>query len=238
MRPQSESAGEKQKEVIAEFQREASGAAVLRLTLNRPAKRNALNLSALEQLHRGLEQRADIIILTGKGPSFCAGLDLDECRRDPNWPRPRRHLELLGSVYGRLLASEARILALVQGFAVGGGVGLAACADAVIASGDARLRIPQGALAPLARIVHPVIEARQIFRCGTMVWPSGELDVHAARACGLVDEILEPHVFANLREQGLRELRPRVGEVDSWRQPAQGRAVLEAMRAILTELSR
>ncbi len=236
MRSQSESAGENQQEVIAEFQREASGATVLRLDLNRPAKRNALNLAALEQLHRGLEQRADVVIITGSGSSFCAGLDLDECRRDPDWPRPRRHLALLASVYERLLKSEARTLALVQGFAVGGGVGLAACADVVIASGDATWRIPQGGLAPLARIVHPVIEARQIFRRGTMLWQSGELDGQAARACGLVDEILEPADFASRRAQGLRELRPRVGEVDSWRQPAQGRAVLEAMRVILTGL--
>jgi len=238
MRSQSESAGEKQQEVIAEFQREASGAAVVRLDLNRPAKRNALNLAALQQLHRGLDHRADVILLTGTGSSFCAGLDLDECRRDPDWPRPRRHLALLASVYERLLESEARTIALVQGFAVGGGVGLAACADVVIASIDATWRIPQGELAPLARIVHPVIEARQIFRRGRMLWQSGELDVQAARACGLVDEILEPRVFANLREQGLRELQPRLGEVTSWRQAEQRRAVLDAMRAILTRLSR
>jgi enoyl-CoA hydratase/carnithine racemase len=141
-------------------------------------------------------------------------------------------------VYERLLESEARIITLAQGFAVGGGVGLAACADIVIASSDAKWRIPQGELAPLARIVHPVIEARQIFRRGTMLWQSGELDAHAAQACGLVDDILAPQAFTSLREQGLRELRPLFGRVSSWRQPAQRRTVLDAMRAILTGLSR
>lgn len=82
MRLQSESAGDDEQEIIAEFQREASGGTVLRLNLNRPAKRNALNLAALEQLHQDLEQRAEVVVLTGNGSSFCAGLDLDECRRD------------------------------------------------------------------------------------------------------------------------------------------------------------
>ena len=52
------------------------------LALNRPAKRNALNLRVLELLLERLSGSAPTqIVLTGRGPVFCSGLDLDECRR-------------------------------------------------------------------------------------------------------------------------------------------------------------
>ena len=216
-----------------------TGGPILHLHFNRPRKRNALNLAMLEELHRCLSEPVGRIVLTSSGPSFCAGLDLDECRNDPAWPKPLRHLGLLANVYRRLLNNSATSIALVQGFAVGGGLGLAVCADVVIAASEVRLRLPEtGELAALAHIVQPIIEARQAARRGAVGWQVGELDARAAQTAGLIDEIVEPATIAARREEALREFLPRLSQQPSWRTPERCRAIAAAMRMILTELSR
>lgn len=238
MKSQSEATPSEAQSIVTTLHSTADGGRILQLHLNRPNKRNALTLAMLEELRRGLVEPVSRIVLTSSGPSFCAGLDLDESREHPTWPRPMSHLELLAGVYRGLLNTPAKIVAFLQGFAVGGGVGLAACADVVVAMSDARLRLPQGELAALARIVQPIVEARQMARRGTTIWQAGELDAGAAQAVGLVDEIVDPAAFATHRAQALGEFLAPPAQPPSWRQPERCRKIEQAMRTILTELSR
>jgi enoyl-CoA hydratase/carnithine racemase len=111
---------------------------VLRITLNRPEKRNALNLAGCEQLVRAIDSAdpdPDIgaIVLNAKGPAFCAGMDLKESL-DVN-------PEQLVGIHERLFTTIHRIgtpmIAAVQGAALAGGTGLAANAHIVFASPEA-----------------------------------------------------------------------------------------------------
>jgi enoyl-CoA hydratase/carnithine racemase len=111
---------------------------VMRLALNRPEKRNALNAELCRRLVAALEaaeadDRVGAILLAANGKSFCAGMDLAELA-------PAATAEI-GEAQERLFTIGARlakpIVAAVQGAALGGGTGLVANCHVVIAAEDA-----------------------------------------------------------------------------------------------------
>ncbi len=111
---------------------------VLRMALNRPEKRNALNLALCRDLVAALEEaEADdtvgAVLLCGNGKAFCAGMDLSEAREAESSGQ--------GEVHERLFTAGARlrkpIVAAVHGAALAGGTGLVANAHIVVAAGDA-----------------------------------------------------------------------------------------------------
>ena len=127
---------------------------VLRVWLNRPERRNALNREALEDiddcfrsLQRDFEPR--VVILGGRGKSFCAGAD----RKDPPGAAPRsagssarerRYRAQLGRRASTAIAElEAVTLARVHGHAVGGGLALALSCDFRICADDTMFSIPE-----------------------------------------------------------------------------------------------
>ncbi len=108
---------------------------VLRVTLNRPEKRNALSLALCRELIDALESASDnervgAILLAARGPVFCAGMDLDEAVSGDADAHAAMH-EKLFTVGQRL---RVPLVAAVSGAALGGGVGLVANAHVVIAS--------------------------------------------------------------------------------------------------------
>ncbi len=223
-------------EVLTTCQATPNGGTILEVQLNRPAKRNALNLRALEQLLCAVNNpEVSQIVFTGSGPAFCSGLDLAECRRVATWPVRSRHLELLELVYARLLMTRAHTIAFVQGYVVGGGVGLAACADRLIASHTARFRIPRGELAKLAHIVHPLTAARQAAAHRVECWLAGEISALQARACGLVDEVLAPDEFARQIEEARQVIARSPAETMTWRSPQVCQRVLTEIQEILEQ---
>lgn len=195
------------------------------VSLNRPEKRNALNLDTLHQLLRAVrEPGCDQIVLAGHGPVFCSGLDLSECANGAV-----EHLDLLREVYAALLAAEARTIAVVQGFAMGGGVGLAACADFVVAGAGARFRIPQGELAAMARIVVPVVVGRQAFYGNFSPWFAGEIDAMRAREIGLVNRIVADIDLPGVAHQSFPELA-------TWRTPQRRAEIMAGIDSVLAGL--
>ena len=111
---------------------------LLRLTLNRPEKRNALNGALCRELVAAIEEGdrdpgVGAILLSGAGKSFCAGMDLDEMLTPAEVE--------LGEAHERLFTIGHRvttpIIAAVRGAALAGGTGLAANAHIVVASEDA-----------------------------------------------------------------------------------------------------
>jgi methylglutaconyl-CoA hydratase len=123
---------------------------VLTLTLNRPAKRNALNRELIEVLHASLE-RADldsevrVIVLRGAGKDFCAGADLDELLASASNTLDQNEAAALrlGSLFERVRTLPKPVLAMVQGRALAGGAGLANACDLVIAAAGAQLGYPE-----------------------------------------------------------------------------------------------
>ncbi len=119
--------------------------ALTTVTLNRPDKRNALNLALLEALCAAIAAaEADpsqrILILRGAGTVFCSGLDLAEAAEPGRAPASadlvHRTLQALGST--RLIT-----IAAVQGAAIAGGAGLMSACDFVVATRDAKFGYPE-----------------------------------------------------------------------------------------------
>lgn len=115
------------------------------ITLNRPEKRNALSTDLIRRLAAAVDSAASdrnrrVIILRGAGPVFCAGLDLKEAA-DP--ARADASAHALAELYSAICGSPLVTLAAAHGAAFGGGVGLIAACDLVVASADLRIGFPE-----------------------------------------------------------------------------------------------
>jgi methylglutaconyl-CoA hydratase len=124
--------------------------AVLALTLARPAKRNALSLPLIEALHDALEAAeldADVrvVTLSGAGPDFCAGADLQEllASADREPADNERDALRLGTLLARLRSFPRPVVAIVHGRALAGGAGLATACDIVVAGESSRFGYPE-----------------------------------------------------------------------------------------------
>ncbi len=123
----------------------ACAGAVTTATLNRPGKRNALNVALLEALVAAIAaSEADatqrIFVLRGAGPVFCSGLDLAEAG-EPDFAA--RSAALVRQALEALATSRLLTIAAVQGAAVAGGAGLMAACDFAVATRDAKFGYPE-----------------------------------------------------------------------------------------------
>jgi acyl-CoA synthetase (AMP-forming)/AMP-acid ligase II/enoyl-CoA hydratase/carnithine racemase len=125
---------------------------ITRVTLNRPAALNALNVSLVNALVSALRSaagRSNIIILQGSGErAFCAGEDLKEslAPRTHSPEELRTSLNLLQDITRLTAGAKAVIISAVQGYAVGGGAEIALGADFVIAGPTAQFWFPEVAI--------------------------------------------------------------------------------------------
>ncbi len=176
--------------------------AVAVITLNRPKARNALNRALLAGLHEHLHEavRDDgvrAIVLTGNGPAFCAGADLKEALGAPGGPdgfwmqyeRSGQSLEL-----HRLLPKLPKpVIAAVNGFALGGGCGVAMSCDLVIASDQATFGYPevsQGLVAAMVMVsLSRIVGRRQAL---DLLLTGRHLTPQQALELGLINRIA-PH---------------------------------------------
>lgn len=130
--------------------------ASLELTLNRPARRNALSAELIEGLTGALRAAvADAgvrcVLLTGAPPAFCAGLDLHEVGATGRASAAHDTSGLL-ELYETIDNLPKPVIAAVNGPAVAGGAGLAAACDLVICAASAQLGYPgirHGLVAPI-----------------------------------------------------------------------------------------
>jgi enoyl-CoA hydratase len=121
------------------------------LRLNRPDRLNAMGLPALRQFHQVLDGVLDdpavrVIVLAAEGTGFCAGLDLksvlDAAGRSPLDVASGYELQLcFAGLVKRLRATDATVIAAVQGVAVGAGMALTLAADIRFASGQAAFHV-------------------------------------------------------------------------------------------------
>jgi methylglutaconyl-CoA hydratase len=112
---------------------------VLNIALNRPQKRNAMNIEMMHQMVRAFDEAdADAsvgaIVLSGNGPAFCSGMDLKEVGTADTLRIANLH-ERLFTLINRV---RKPIIAAVQGAALAGGTGLAANSHVLVAAPDAK----------------------------------------------------------------------------------------------------
>jgi enoyl-CoA hydratase/carnithine racemase len=168
---------------------------VYRVTLAKPERRNAFDaelIAALTEAFGGVGN-ARAVVLAGDGPSFSAGADVEWQRSsidltfDENVEDALRLYELCAAIDG----CPAPVLAAVQGFALGGGSGLVACSDIVVAAPDATFGFTEVRLGIIPAVISPFVlpkvgaHARRYFLTGERFGPEVALRI------GLIHEIAD-----------------------------------------------
>src|SRR2546423_811213 len=168
---------------------------VLRITLARRERRNAFNAELIGELNEAFSAGGDarVVVLAGGGESFCAGADVE-------WQRSSIDLSLDENVedalrlYRMLVAVDscpAPVVARVQGYALGGGSGLVACADVVVAAPDATFGFTEVRLGIIPAVISPFVFAKIGTGAARRFFLTGErFDAQAALRIGLVHEVV------------------------------------------------
>ena len=122
------------------------------LRLNRPQVRNALNLQVRRQLadevlRYGADAKTRCLVITGSDTVFAAGADIAEMAGDGPVEVMVRNVQQYGQT---IMNCPKPVIAAVEGFALGGGLELALCADIIVAGDGAKLAFPEVKLGILA----------------------------------------------------------------------------------------
>lgn len=124
---------------------------VLRVTMNRPDKRNALSPDMLQELRHAFDSAIDqdavsVVLLRAEGPSFCAGYDLTGRYAEAGRPESpwvdREHLRRMTQVIESVWNCPLPVVAAVQGDCLAGGADLLLHCDFVVMAADARIAHP------------------------------------------------------------------------------------------------
>ena len=185
------------------------------LTLNRPDVRNAFNEDVIAELSAWARSAAAdpalrVVVLGGAGPVFCAGADLAWMAKMASYTRDEnvRDAMAAGEMYGLLDSLPVPLIGRVHGAALGGGAGLAAVCDVVVADEQATFGFTEVKLGIVPAMISPFVAAkigasaaRELFLTGRRfdaarakeiglvhtIAPAAELDAAVARA---VSEVL------------------------------------------------
>src|SRR5437764_11907314 len=168
---------------------------VLRVTLAKPERRNAFDAELSGELTDAFADVGDAraVVLAGDGPSFCAGADVEWQRAsvdltyDENVDDALRLYRMLETID----RCPAPVVARIQGYALGGGSGLVACADIAIAAPDATFGFSEVKLGIIPAVISPFVlpkigaHARRYFLTGE------RFDAATALRIGLVSEVAD-----------------------------------------------
>jgi enoyl-CoA hydratase/carnithine racemase len=174
--------------------------AVRILTMNRPQKRNALNMALSGALLDALRaaENADavrVIVLTGAPPAFCAGADLSEFPdlEAGNAGFVKRRAQLTMDVHGIFSTLSKPVITAVNGVAMGGGAGLALAGDIAVMSSAARLGYPEVKHGIVAAVVMANLVRNAGRKAAFELLATGEaIDAARALSLGLVNRVVAP----------------------------------------------
>ncbi len=218
----------------------AVDAGVARVTMNRPDRHNAFDdalIRALLATFDELARRDDVrvVVLAGAGPSFCAGADLQWMRATAQVDEAQNRADALElqRLFATLDGLEKPVVARVQGPAIGGGCGLVACADIVVAGPRARLGLSEVRLGLAPAVISPFVvrkvgssRARELFLTGDRI------DGETARLYGLVHRLVTDEAELDAAVEGVVQSLLKGGPkalaaskelarfADQWEEPA------------------
>jgi methylglutaconyl-CoA hydratase len=169
---------------------------VATITLNRPEKRNALNLQMLDEIVSALDEiessNALVAILTGAGKAFCAGMDLEELKSLAG----KSHLENLedsrrmARVFRRLYDFPKPTIGAVNGAAIAGGTGIATMCDFTLAVPEAKFGYTEVRIGFVPAIVSSILVWQVGHKIARELLLTGRIfDAAEAHRLGLVSEV-------------------------------------------------
>jgi enoyl-CoA hydratase/carnithine racemase len=183
---------------VASDRAQMAGMPCLRLRLPDVAGRIRLTSELIDCLSRSLtsECEARLITIEGVPGSFCEGLDLEALALQHEGSAHSLSPDGVLARFAELLAALQRapqpVVALVDGAALGGGVGLAAAADLVLASDRASFALPETLMGLIPAMVFPLVARRiGVPRARLLALGAGPLSATAALQVGLIDEITD-----------------------------------------------
>lgn len=183
------------------------------VTLDRADKFNALNVAMITELIEILEWTADrsagrrdalhdpdgqpylrTLVLAGAGRHFCAGADINMMRdAGANTPEENRiDSERLDRLFHGLWSHPCFTIGAVQGVALGGGAGLVACCDHVVATANVRIALSEGKLGILPAVIGPYVYRRlgsATFR--RLAMQASRVNAEEALRIGFVERIVD-----------------------------------------------
>jgi len=174
---------------------------VARVSLHRPEVHNALDPATIGELRRIFLRLSDeppgalrAVVLGGDGPSFCAGADIAAIRASSALTTEQNEHDAmaLAEMLDALDRCAAPVIARVHGAALGGGLGLCAVADLVIAEAGTRFGFTETRLGILPATIAPFVIAKIGESHARALFPGGRrFDAGRAVRIGLVHEIVE-----------------------------------------------
>jgi methylglutaconyl-CoA hydratase len=186
---------------VLRLDRSGPAGSVARLTLARPDVHNAFDATLIAEIRAAFaafaresptELRA--VVLAGDGPSFCAGADIA-------WMRAAASLDVEGNEQDAMAFADTLeaidtcpvpVIARVNGAALGGGAGLCAVSDLVIAEAGAKFGFTETRLGILPAVISPFVIAKIGETNARALFPGGRrFDAVRAQRIGLVHEVVE-----------------------------------------------
>jgi methylglutaconyl-CoA hydratase len=173
--------------------------AIATITLNRPEKRNAVSFALVGELVAALDEversPAQVLVVTGAGKAFCAGLDLEELKallgktHDENVKDSAR----MAALFRRIYDFPKPTIAAVNGAAIAGGTGIATMCDFTIAVPEAKFGYTEVRIGFVPAIVSSVLVWQVGHKVARDLLLTGRLfDAAEAHRFGLVNEVVSP----------------------------------------------
>ena len=187
---------------------------VTTIRLNRPDKHNAFDdtlIAELTQAFRtaGTDSSARVVVLEAAGPSFSAGADLGWMKRMSGQPRQANEEDAmaLADLMGAIDRCPKPVLSVVQGAAIGGGVGLVACCDIAIAASEASFCLSEVRLGLIPAVISPYVAAAIGPRaCRRYFLTAERFDAATALRLGLVQEVVPQAELSAARDRMIDHL--------------------------------
>ena len=187
---------------------------VERVTLNRPEVRNAFDERVIAELtawaeHAATDGELRAAVILGEGRAFCSGADLAWMAKMAGYTREEnlRDARAAAAMFAAIDRLPVPVIAQVHGAALGGGAGLAAVADIVVASEDAVFGFTEVKLGLIPAVIAPYVvakigqsNARELFITG---W---RFDAAHAKEIGLVHAVVQPGDLMQTVNKYLNEL--------------------------------
>src|SRR5271155_1029208 len=172
-------------------------AGIATITLARPEKRNAISAQMIEDLVAALDEveklPARVLILTGSGKAFCAGMDLDGLRAvaTQSAEKPLEDSRRMAKMFLRLYRFPRPVIAAVNGAAIAGGCGIATLADFTLAAPEAKFGYTEVRIGFIPALVSVLLRRQIGEKHARELLLTGEIIVAAeAFRLGMVTEIV------------------------------------------------